>query len=135
VHGLNLGADDYPTKPFFVEEFEARVRAMSRRLNATAAQLSVGGMNADVAHRRFTIDDRSIDLTPREWALLELFFTRPGRVLSKEQIAQGFIAFEGHLSANAVEHHVSRLRVKIESSAARIRTVRGLGYVWDSGDE
>ena len=74
-------------------------------------------------------------LTPREWALLELFLSRPGRVLSKEQIALSLSTFDEHLSPNAIEVHVSRLRTKIEPGGIHIRTVRGFGYLWEDGDE
>jgi two-component system OmpR family response regulator len=135
VHGLDLGADDYLTKPFSVSEFEARVRALLRRAMPPATRWSVAGMTVDVAARRLRIGDRPVDLTPREWALLELFLSRPGRVLSKDQIAESLFAFDEQLSPNAIEVHVSRLRTKIEAAGEHIRTVRGFGYLWDGGDE
>ena len=135
VRGLDLGADDYLTKPFSVNEFEARVRAPLRRCAAPAAAWSVAGMTVDVAAKRIRIDDRPVDLTPREWALLELFLTHPGRVLSKDQIAESLFTFDEQLSANAIEVHVSRLRTKIQPVGAHIRTVRGFGYLWEGSDE
>jgi DNA-binding response OmpR family regulator len=135
VRGLDLGADDYLTKPFSVNEFEARVRALLRRGAAPAAPWSVAGMTVDVAAKRIRIDDRPVDLTPREWALLELFLTHPGRVLSKDQIAESLFTFDEQLSANAIEVHVSRLRTKIQPAGAHIRTVRGFGYLWEGSDE
>ena len=135
VRGLDLGADDYLTKPFSVTEFEARVRALLRRAVAPAARWSVAGMTVDVAAKRVRVDDRPIDLTPREWALLELFLTHPGRVLSKDQIAESLFSFDEQLSPNAIEVHVSRLRTKIEPAGVHIRTVRGFGYLWEGSDE
>jgi DNA-binding response OmpR family regulator len=135
VHGLDLGADDYLTKPFSVNEFEARVRALVRRNVAPDARWSVAGLVIDLAAKRVKIHDRQVDLTPREWALLELFLNRPGRVLSKEQIAESLFKFDEQLSPNAIEVHVSRLRAKIEASGMNIRTVRGFGYLWEGGDE
>ena len=135
VRGLDLGADDYLTKPFSVNEFEARVRALLRRGAAPAAAWSVAGMTVDVVAKRIRIDDRPVDLTPREWALLELFLTHPGRVLSKDQIAESLFTFDEQLSANAIEVHVSRLRTKIQPAGAHIRTVRGFGYLWEGSDE
>ena len=135
VRGLDLGADDYLTKPFSVSEFEARVRALLRRGAAPAAAWSVAGMTVDAAAKRVRVDGRPVDLTPREWALLELFLTHPGRVLSKDQIAESLFTFAEQLSSNAIEVHVSRLRTKIQPAGAHIRTVRGFGYLWEGGDE
>lgn len=135
VHGLDLGADDYLTKPFSVKEFEARVRAMLRRGTAPANPWTVAGMSVDIAAKRVRIGERNIDLTPREWALLELFLTHPGRVISKSHIAESIFTFDDQLSPNAIEVHVSRLRMKIEPVGAQLRTVRGFGYLWDIGDE
>jgi two-component system OmpR family response regulator len=135
VRGLDLGADDYLTKPFSVKEFEARVRALLRRGIAPATVWSVAGMTVDVAAKRVRIDERTIDLTPREWTLLELFLTHPGRVLSKDQIADSIYTFDEQLSPNAIEVHVSRLRTKIEPAGAQLRTVRGFGYLWEAVDE
>src|SRR6266404_4040842 len=114
VRGLDLGADDYLTKPFSVTEFEARVRALLRRGVAPATPWSVAGMSVDIAGKRVRIDERTIDLTPREWALLELFLTHPGRVISKDHIAESIFTFDEQLSPNAIEVHVSRLRTKME---------------------
>ena len=135
VRGLDLGADDYLTKPFSVTEFEARVRALLRRAFAPTARWSVAGMTVDAAAKRIRVNDRPIDLTPREWALLELFLTHPGRVLSKDQIAESLFSFDEQLSSNAIEVHVSRLRTKIQPAGVHIRTVRGFGYLWEGGDE
>src|SRR6185436_354356 len=101
VHGLDLGADDYLTKPFSVTEFEARVRALLRRNLPQEAQWSVAGLSVDQSAKRVRVHDKVVDLTPREWALLELFLTRPGRVLSKEQIGESLFSVDGDLSPNA----------------------------------
>jgi two-component system OmpR family response regulator len=135
VRGLDLGADDYLTKPFSVTEFEARVRALLRRGIAPAARWSIAGMTVDVAGKRVRVNGRTIELTPREWALLELFLTHPGRVLSKDQIAESLFTFDEQLSPNAIEVHVSRLRTKIEPAGTHIRTVRGFGYLWEGTDD
>ena len=135
VRGLDLGADDYLTKPFSVREFEARVRALVRRGNAAATPWSVAGLTVDFAAKRVRINERTIDLTPREWTLLELFLTHRGHVLSKEQIAERIFTFDEQLSPNAIEVHVSRLRTKLEPMGTQLRTVRGFGYLWEAGDE
>ncbi len=134
VHGLDLGADDYLTKPFSVTEFEARVRALLRRTSLPAGAVSMGGLSVDVEAKRVRVDGTSIELTVREWALLELFMARPGRVLSKEQIAQQLADYDAQLTPNAIEVYVSRLRAKIETAGVRIRTVRGFGYLWETTD-
>jgi DNA-binding response OmpR family regulator len=135
VHGLDLGADDYLTKPFSVAEFEARVRALIRRNAPVAPRISVGAMTVDVAAKRVRINDKQVDLTPREWALLEVFLARPGRVLSKGQIAERLLGLDEPPPPNAIEVHVSRLRTKIESAGVLIRTVRGFGYLWEGAHE
>ncbi|HEY1437707.1 MAG TPA: response regulator transcription factor [Casimicrobiaceae bacterium] len=135
VHGLDLGADDYLTKPFSVTEFEARVRALSRRPTLAAASIVIRGLSVNVEAKRVKVNDVPIDLTVREWALLELFLARPGCVLSKEQIAQQLASYEDTLTVNAIEVYVSRLRSKVEASGVRIRTVRGFGYMWEGENE
>jgi DNA-binding response OmpR family regulator len=135
VHGLDLGADDYLTKPFSVTEFEARVRALSRRVSLPAGAVSVGRLTVDVEAKSVRCGGTMIDLTVREWALLELFMARPGRVLSKELIAQQLADYDAQLSPNSIEVYVSRLRAKIEAGGVRIRTVRGFGYLWETTDE
>jgi two-component system OmpR family response regulator len=135
VHGLDLGADDYLTKPFSVNEFEARVRALLRRTSLPAGAVSMGGLTVDVEAKRVRVNGTSVELTVREWALLELFMARPGRVLSKEQIAQQLADYDAQLTPNAIEVYVSRLRAKIESAGVRIRTVRGFGYLWETTDD
>jgi two-component system OmpR family response regulator len=132
VHGLDLGADDYMTKPFAVAEFEARVRALLRRTSGPAEPLVLRGLSVDTETKRVKVNDVSVDLTVREWALLELFLAQPGRVLSKEQIAQQLVNFDDALSLNTVEVYVSRLRAKIEPGGVKIRTVRGFGYLWEA---
>jgi two-component system OmpR family response regulator len=135
VHGLDLGADDYLTKPFSVTEFEARVRALLRRTSLPAGAVSMGGLSVDVEAKRVRVNGTSVELTVREWALLELFMARPGRVLSKEQIAQQLADYDAQLTPNAIEVYVSRLRAKIEAAGVRIRTVRGFGYLWETTDD
>jgi DNA-binding response OmpR family regulator len=135
VRGLDLGADDYLVKPFSVKEFEARVRALLRRGSSPSTPWRVGGMTVDIAAKRIRVGDRAVELTPREWVLLELFLSHPGRVISKEHIAESIRTFDDQLSANAIEVHVSRLRTKLEPVASQLRTVRGFGYLWEADDE
>ncbi|MEP7061056.1 MAG: response regulator transcription factor [Betaproteobacteria bacterium] len=132
VRGLDLGADDYLTKPFSLTEFEARVRALLRRTSVPPGPMIVGGLTIDVEAKHVSANGTSVDLTVREWALLELFLARPGRVLSKDYIAQKLFNFDEQLAPNTIEVYVSRLRAKIEGGGVRIRTVRGFGYLWES---
>ncbi len=134
VHGLDLGADDYLTKPFSITEFEARVRALLRRTSLPAGAVAIGQLMVDIEAKSVRCHGNPVDLTVREWALLELFLSRPGRVLGKEQIAQQLSNYDTQLSPNAIEVYVSRLRSKIEAAGVRIRTVRGFGYLWESAD-
>jgi len=131
VHGLDLGADDYLTKPFSVTEFEARVRALLSRPVQSVNTLTTGDLQVDFTAKRARVAGKPVDLTPREWGLLELFLSRPGRVFSKEQIGERILTYDEHLSANAIEVYVSRLRSKLEEAGARLRTVRGFGYIWE----
>jgi DNA-binding response OmpR family regulator len=134
VRGLDLGADDYLTKPFSLTEFEARVRALLRRTSLPSGPIVIGALSIDIEAKRVTANGIAVDLTVREWALLELFLTRPGRVLSKDFIGQQLFNYDDHLSLNTIEVYVSRLRAKIETAGMHIRTVRGFGYLWEQLD-
>jgi two-component system, OmpR family, response regulator len=132
VHGLDLGADDYLTKPFSLSELEARVRALLRRTKPTlAARIVVGGLTVEPAAKRARIDGKTVDLTVREWALLELFLARPRHALSKLAIAQSIGDSVAAIAPNTIEVYVSRLRAKLEPAGIVIRTVRGFGYLWE----
>jgi two-component system OmpR family response regulator len=133
VHGLDLGADDYLVKPFATEELEARVRALIRRGHTpTAPQLEFGPLTLDLVGRQARVGGTPLDLTAREWAIVELFVTQPGVALSKERIVQSLSSWDEKLSHNAVEVYVSRLRAKLEAAGVRIRTVRGFGYLLET---
>jgi two-component system OmpR family response regulator len=132
VRGLDLGADDYLVKPFATEELEARVRALIRRGHTpTAPHLEVGPLALDLVGRQARVHGQPLELTAREWAIVELFLTQPGVALSKARIVQSLSSWDEKLSQNAVEVYVSRLRSKLEPAGVRIRTVRGFGYVLD----
>jgi DNA-binding response OmpR family regulator len=135
VRGLDLGADDYLTKPFSVEEFEARVRALLRRPTMPSGPLAFGGLVIDVVARRALVGAQVVEFTPREWAILELLLLRPGRVLSKEEFVERLLVYGETPSANAVEQYVSRIRAKLGAEGVLLHTVRGFGYIWNAGRE
>jgi two-component system OmpR family response regulator len=132
VNALDLGADDYLVKPFALPELAARCRALIRRATAaTANEMVVGRLRIDLAGRR-AIDDtgRVLELTRREWSILECLAHHSGRVVSKERLIQAIVSWDEEISGNAIEVHVSRLRAKL-GEAATVRGIRGLGYRLD----
>jgi two-component system OmpR family response regulator len=135
VEGLDLGADDYMTKPFDLPEFEARVRALIRRgqLNA-GTDMTHGRLRLDIAARRLFHDGQPVEMSARELALTELLLARQGRVVSKEQIIDQMFGFGEDVGSNAIEVYVHRVRRKLEPHGIEIRTVRGMGYLLDKFD-
>jgi two-component system OmpR family response regulator len=130
VRGLDLGADDYLSKPFDVREFEARVRSLLRRqAGLRSSVVRLGGLELDLTTRQFVAEGAVLDLPPRERALLELFFQRAGKVVAKEAIVQSLTSLDDLLSDNAIEQYASRLRRRIAPYGLVLRTVRGLGYL------
>jgi len=136
VHGLNLGADDYLAKPFELSELEARVKALLRRsVLGGEQQQRCGTLTYNLGTRRFGLDGQALTLTAREQAVLEALIARPGRVMSKEQLAAQVFGLDEEASADAIEIYVHRLRKKLEGSAVRIVTFRGLGYLLEALNE
>jgi len=132
VAGLDLGADDYLTKPFAFEEFLARVRALLRRRDAAQApMLRLDDLTIDPATRRVARGDRRIELTARQYALLEYFLRNAGRVLTRQMIAQHVWGLAFDAESNVIDVYVGYLRRKIERDRERrlLHTVRGAGYV------
>jgi two-component system OmpR family response regulator len=129
ITGLDLGADDYLVKPVALRELAARVRAMLRRAQVSiSSELSHGPLKLDTASRRATLAGNVLELTAREWHILEYLMRRPERVVSKEQIYTAAIG-DGESQYNAVEVYISRLRSKLDPAGVKIRTVRGFGYM------
>ncbi|MBP8270412.1 MAG: response regulator transcription factor [Sphaerotilus sp.] len=144
VAGLNAGADDYLTKPFDFPELEARIRAVLRRSQpplpaGTPAEptdaLVVGQLQFDRDARRVTIAGQPVDLSPREWLLLDLLLSQRRKVITKEQIAQAWSTDVSESGGpSSLEVYIHRLRRKLDGSGVGIRTVRGLGYLLETQD-
>src|SRR3974390_821577 len=126
VKALDLGADDFLAKPFEAAELAARCRALMRRSSgALNGTIKLNRLSVDLAGKRLRIDDAEVDLTAREWLVLEYLVRRVGLIVSKERLTQAVSSPD--ITANAVEVHISRLRAKL-ADAATIRSLRGLGY-------
>ncbi len=133
VKGLDLGADDYLSKPFILAELEARVRALIRRGQAGgSAMISVGKLQFDTANHTATYDNASLNLSARELAVLEILMQKMGKVVNKEQMLEKLCSFDEDISDNALEVYLHRLRKKLEHTNINIRTIRGLGYLLES---
>lgn len=129
VHGLELGADDYLVKPFATPELVARLKALVRRSIPRAAELKICGLSLDIFAKRARINDQPIELSVREWAVLEYLMQQASRVVSKQQIINAILPWGEDLTLNAVEVYVSRIRLKISGAGVVIRTIRGFGYM------
>jgi DNA-binding response OmpR family regulator len=133
VTGLNVGADDYLTKPFAMAELVARVNALLRRRNREIdanTQLRVADLTLDLVRHEARRGDRVIDLTAKEFALLEYLMRHPGQVLSRTQIIDHVWRYDLEALSNVVDLYIHYLRDKVDQGFSRplIKTVRGVGY-------
>ncbi|HEU4351443.1 MAG TPA: response regulator transcription factor [Burkholderiales bacterium] len=135
VRGLDAGADDYLAKPFELAELEARVRALTRRgMAGGPTLLRHGALTYDQVGRVARLNGESLELSAREVSLLEIFLSRAGRLVSKDQLVSHLCEWGEEVSPNAIEVYVHRLRKKLEPGGVRIVTVRGLGYSLEKSD-
>ena len=132
VRGLETGADDYLVKPFATAELIARIRALARRHAPPSSVLALGRLSLDSATRRARIGDRAVELSVREWGVLEYLLQHAGRVVSKQQILDAILPWGDDVTLNAVEVYVSRLRLKLDGADVAIRTIRGFGYLLEA---
>jgi two-component system OmpR family response regulator len=133
VRGLETGADDYLVKPFATPELVARIRALARRNAPKSNLLALGNIVLDSGARRARVGERALELSVREWAVLEYLLQHAGRVVSKQQIVDAIAPWGEDLTLNAVEVYVSRLRLKLDGAGVSLRTIRGFGYLLEAG--
>jgi DNA-binding response OmpR family regulator len=132
VTGLDAGADDYVVKPFAYQEVSARLRALARRAEPgprrAVPKLEAGPIVLDETTRRVTVDGRQVDLSPREFSLLEALLRHAGQTLTRDQLLDHAWPFSVAVTPNAVDAYVHYLRTKLGDAGSRIETVRGIGY-------
>jgi DNA-binding response OmpR family regulator len=129
VKGLDIGADDYLVKPFLLPELQARIRALVRRSRAAiSSDLVLGPLALDLGQHTATLGGSALELTGREWDVLQHLMLAAPKVLAKQKLVESLGCWDGELSPNAVEIYISRLRAKLADSTVQIRTVRGIGY-------
>ena len=127
IDGLNAGADDYLVKPFDLDELAARVAAVARRAAGNPSPIvTLDDIELNQAARELKRGGKRVDLTQREWAILDQLLRRPNAVVSKEQLEEALYSFGTEIESNTIEVHVSRLRKKLGKDL--ITTIRGVGY-------
>ncbi|MCC4595152.1 response regulator transcription factor [Xanthomonas campestris pv. phormiicola] len=130
IRALDQGADDYLIKPFELSEFLARTRALLRRRSSGGIpELALGQLRINLAGRRVWLQDEPLELTAREFALLETLLMRSGRVVSRGQLTDALCDWQHEITDNGLDISMHRLRRKLHGSGVGIRTIRGLGYL------
>lgn len=131
LEAFEAGADDYLVKPFSMDELLARVEAVHRRAShRPAMELRVGPLHLSLANKRVSVDDRSVELTPTEFSMLELLMRYQGQVVTRKMLCEHVWGFDWDGPTNVIEVHINRLRGKIDRGRAEslVRTIRGRGY-------
>lgn len=132
IRVLDLGADDYLVKPFALGEMQARVRALLRRVTSQGTpDLRVGRLRLDFPGRRAHVEDHELDLTARDFGLLEAMVLRSPRVISRAQLIEALCSWDEELTDNGLDIAIHRLRKKLQYSGTNIRTLRGIGYLFE----
>ena len=132
---LDSGADDYMTKPFDLGELEARIRAISRRMQGNDSDdLTLGNLQYCTSERRVSIRGEAVPFLPRELNILELLLQRRGRVVSKPQMVERLCDWNEDITESAIEVYLHRIRKKLNGSDVNIRTIRGFGYLLEASD-
>ena len=126
IRGLDSGADDFLVKPFAPEELSARLRAIYRRIAGSAQRKAFGPVEIDLTAKAVWLDGHGVELTAREWSVLEALVLRAGRIVSRTELEALVLGFDSELASNAIEVHIFKLRGKL--GKALIDTVRGMGY-------
>ena len=135
IHGLDLGADDYLTKPFEMGELEARIRALGRRARGIAEnRIELGRLAVDLKGQRAFLDGAPVNLSAREFAVLEMLVARAGRVVSKDALMKSLYEWDEEVGPNAIEIYVHRVRKKLQDGGVTIKTIRGLGYLLERSE-
>jgi two-component system OmpR family response regulator len=135
IRVLDLGADDYLIKPFALSEFEARVRALLRRASSHGVpEMQLGRLRLDLPGHRAWIDQAPLELTAREFGLLEALVLRADRVTSRAQLIDALCDWDQELTDNGLDIAIHRLRRKLHDSGTTVRTIRGLGYLLEETD-
>ena len=137
VTGLDAGADDYVVKPFAYQEVAARLRALARRAEPgprrAEPRLEIGAVMLDEAARRVTVNGHNVDLSPREFSLLEALMRHPNQTLTRDQLLDHAWPFSVAVTPNAVDAYVHYLRTKLGDAGSQVETVRGVGYRMGDG--
>lgn len=130
VKGLDTGADDYITKPFDLGELGARIRALLRRRSGRSSPvIQHNALTLDPASHTVALDGKAVDISPREFTILQLLLENMGKVMSRSRLEEGLYAWNDEVESNTVEVHIHHLRKKLGSDL--IRTIRGVGYIID----